>query len=518
MVRILAGGMALAFGGVMNDTVSIENSGIRRRNIFGKTATDLKEWRYFMTGNPGCACGGSCPSGKTGAGRPVFTTLSELFKIGPGPSSSHTMAPMAAGWNFLRLMNELPEELKSQATSLKIRLFGSLSATGKGHGTHRAVVAGLLGHEPETCPPDILDSLFTCSDETYPVPGFHFSLSEGSVVYDAVLHDYPCSNTLVISLYAGERVLLEREYYSVGGGFLHWKGERKSTRGMPVHLYSTMQELAAIIEKKGLTLQQVILENELAITGSTVARITAHLDAVIETMCAAVDAGLKTEGLLPGDLKLRRKAASVLQQALNLPDGPNRFIGKLAAYAFAAAEENAAGHRIVTAPTAGSAGVLPALIYHLRRERQSMPNLRNALMAAASIGYLVRHNASIAGAEVGCQGEIGVASAMGAALLAQIMRYPLETIQNSAEIALEHHLGMTCDPVGGYVQIPCIERNAMSAVKAYTAYLIASSLPPGMHRVGLDEVITAMAETGRDMNAKYKETALGGLALSVPQC
>lgn len=471
-----------------------------------------------MPGNAGCACSGLCPHGITGAGRPVFTTLSELFKIGPGPSSSHTMAPMAAGWNFLRLMHDLPEERQAGATALRIRLFGSLSATGKGHGTASAVMAGLMGYEPETCPSDILDSLCMRCGKTYPVPGFSFSLTEDSVVYDAVQHEYPWSNTLVISLFAGEHVLLEREYYSVGGGFLQWKGEKQPERGTPVHLYATMQELSAIIEKKGLTLQQVILENELAITGSSVAGIYAHLDAVIETMCSAVTNGLKTEGLLPGDLKLRRKAASILQQALNLPDGPNRFIGKLAAYAFAAAEENAAGHRIVTAPTAGSSGVLPALIYYLRQERQSMPNLRNALMAAASIGYLVRHNASIAGAEVGCQGEIGVASAMGAALLAQIMRYPLETIQNAAEIALEHHLGMTCDPVGGYVQIPCIERNAMSAVKAYTAYLIASSLPPGMHRVGLDEVITAMAETGRDMNAKYKETALGGLALSVPQC
>lgn len=471
-----------------------------------------------MAEGPGCTCVRLCSKELASIERPVFTTLSELFKIGPGPSSSHTMAPMAAGWNFLCLMNELPENLKLQATSLTIRLFGSLSATGKGHGTHRAVVAGLLGYEPETCPPDILDSLFTCPGETYPVPGWSLSLGEDSVVEDAVLHDYPCSNTLIISLFAGEQILLEREYYSVGGGFLHWKGEQKAEHGTPVHLYSTMQELAQIIETKGLTLQQVILENELAITGMNVDQINAHLDAVIETMCSAVTAGLKTEGLLPGDLKLPRKAASVLQQAINLPDGPNRFIGKLAAYAFAAAEENAAGHRIVTAPTAGASGVLPALIYYLRQERQPMPHLRNALMAAASVGYLVRHNASIAGAEVGCQGEIGVASAMGAALLAQIMRYPLETIQNAAEIALEHHLGMTCDPVGGYVQIPCIERNAMSAVKAYTAYLIASSLPPGMHRVGLDEVITAMAETGRDMNAKYKETALGGLALSVPQC
>ncbi len=472
-----------------------------------------------MTKDRGCICDDGCYAhGESCIARPVFTTLSELFKIGPGPSSSHTMAPMAAGWNFLRLMQELPEESKRQATSVQVRLFGSLSATGKGHGTHRAVVAGLLGYKPETCPSDILDSLFAVPGEAYPIPGFPVALSEDSVVEDAVLHEYPCSNTLIITLFAGERIALEREYYSVGGGFLHWKGEPKTKRGAPVHLYSTMQELATVIETKGLTLQQVILENEQALTGLPVSRINEHLDAVIETMCSAVTAGLKTDGLLPGDLKLPRKASSVLQQALNLPDGPNRFIGKLAAYAFAAAEENAAGHRIVTAPTAGASGVLPALVYYLRQERQSMPNLRNALMAAASIGYLVRHNASIAGAEVGCQGEIGVASAMGAAFLAQIMRYPLETIQNAAEIALEHHLGMTCDPVGGYVQIPCIERNAMSAVKAYTAYLIASSLPPGMHRVSLDEAITAMAETGRDMNAKYKETALGGLALSVPQC
>jgi L-serine dehydratase len=233
----------------------------------------------------------------------------------------------------------------------------------------------------------------------------------------------------------------------------------------------------------------------------------------------AVDTGIHTEGILPGPIGLHRKAPVLYKRACRMSHSVDYLMVALTAYAFGASEENAAGHRIVTAPTAGASGVIPAVIYILKNYRNiSLDALHEGLMAAASVGFLAKHNASIAGADVGCQGEIGVASAMAASLLAYAKGYRFQVAENAAEIALEHHLGLTCDPVLGYVQIPCIERNAMGALKAYTAFLIASAEIPGNHKVDLDQVIRAMAETGRDMCRKYKETSLGGLALSVVQC
>ena len=313
--------------------------------------------------------------------------------------------------------------------------------------------------------------------------------------------------------------LLEMEYYSVGGGFLQWKGWVAPTRGELPHSYGNMQEFKQVMEKHGLTLPQVMLQNEMSLTGKSLADVERDLDQVIDSMCRTVEIGLETRGVLPGSLCLSRKGADIMDKAMRKPQGVDRVMATLAARGFAASEENAAGHRIVTAPTAGGSGVLPALVYTLRYDEElPMPIIREGLLAAALIGFLAKHNASIAGADVGCQGEVGVASAMGAAFLAQAKGYPVQIVENAAETAMEQHLGMTCDPVDGLVQIPCIERNAVSAVKSYTAYLIASSLPPGAYRVGLDSAIEAMEETGRDMSNKYKETSQGGLAVSVAEC
>jgi L-serine dehydratase len=454
----------------------------------------------------------------------IDLSIFDLFKIGPGPSSSHTIGPMKAGCDFLRLARELPVPTLVTATGLTVVLYGSLSATGRGHGTDRAVLAGLLGHAPEQCPPAFLDELAQAPGLGRPMDlgPKCLEISAQNVVYGPLEHDFPSPNTLVIRLLgpAGEaKPLLEREYHSVGGGFVHSAGQPAEQRGRPVHPYEHMADLKRLVATTGLELPELLLENELAVTGARAGSVTDGLDAVLAAMDAAVTAGLAAQGVLPGPLRLQRKAQRIYQRGLSKRRPHESAMAQLCAFAFAASEENAAGHVVVTAPTCGSAGILPATARfmrgHLALDGQA---LRDGLLAAAAIGFLAKHNATIAGAEGGCQAEIGVASAMAAAMLAQGMGYGLAVVENAAQTALEHHLGMTCDPVGGFVQIPCIERNAMGVVKAYAAYLIASEETPDHHKVGLDQTIAAMLATGRDMDSRYKETARGGLAVSVPDC
>lgn len=457
--------------------------------------------------------------------RPINTSVFDLFKIGPGPSSSHTIGPMLAANNFLELLRESPPPLLAQARGLRVLLYGSLSRTGRGHGTDRAVLAGLLGHKPETCSALTLDGIDLR-------PAARFSVRAGKIALAVTPADivfttekkgarfparrFPFSNTLLIQLLGDAgKVLLEREYYSVGGGFIEWKGFRPEPRGRPKYPYATALQLRAQLQRHHLSLHALVLENEQAVTGLEPERIRERLDATLDAMAASVKRGIVTEGFLPGPIHLHRKGALLFQRAQKMGRSPERFLVYLSAYAFAAAEENAAGHTIVTAPTCGSAGVMPAVLHFLRHHKDvPLAALRNALLSSAAIGFIIRHGASISGAEVGCQGEIGVASAMAAAFLAGAHDQPFVIMENAAETALEHHLGMTCDPVRGYVQIPCIERNAMGAVKAYTAYTIACGGIPEWHIVGLDNAVKAMAMTGRDMSCSYKETALGGLAKS----
>lgn len=457
--------------------------------------------------------------------RPVIaTTLFDLFKIGPGPSSSHTIGPMRAGHNFYELCAALPGEDRCRGVNFRVRLFGSLSATGVGHGTNAAVVAGLMGNTPQHCPPSLLRELSANPADIHDVTlgCVDIPISVRDVINDAVQHPYPYSNTLIIELLdAAGKPVIGREYYSIGGGFIQWKGEdaRSEERGRPVHEYRTMDELQDIMHNTGLALHEVMLENEMAITGARRPTINALMDDLLSRMEDSVRRGMDAEGVLPGPLGVVRKARELKERSARLGHSGERFLASLNAYALAASEENAGGGVIVTAPTCGASGVIPALVYAMRHNNAINDRaLREGLMAAAAVGFLAKHNASIAGAEVGCQGEVGVASAMGAALYMNALGNSPEAVGNAAEIALEHHLGLTCDPVEGYVQIPCIERNAVGAVKAYNAAILMQCLPASTQRVSLDACISAMAEIGRDMNQKFKETSLGGLAVSAVEC
>ncbi len=452
----------------------------------------------------------------------IDLSIFELLKIGPGPSSSHTIGPMAAGYNFLELAAGLPDETIAAAAAVKVELRGSLSATGKGHGTDRAAVAGLMGNAPEDCSASVLDSLAEQPDQAQSVAikGTALSIAPANVIFGNTEPEGEFSNVMVISLQdAAGHELLSREYYSVGGGFIQWKGWTSPERGKPVYPYTNAAEVEILLDTKGLAIWDMMLANESAITGMEQKNILEGLDRIIEAMDGAVKSGLDTEGVLPGPIGLYRKAASLYERSCALTSKPECFFSSLDAYALAASEENAAGHRIVTAPTCGASGVIPGIIYMMRNELNlSHRAIRRGLLAATLVGFLCKSNASIAGADVGCQGEVGTASSMAAALLACAYNGSSYIMQHAASIALEHHLGLTCDPVGGYVQIPCIERNAMGAVKAYNAYIIAMNQVPAYHKVPLDATIRAMAECGHDMNSKYRETSKGGLAVSMVLC
>jgi L-serine dehydratase len=455
----------------------------------------------------------------------IDLSVFDLLKIGPGPSSSHTIGPMRAACDFLLAARALPPDMVARAAGVEVRLFGSLSATGRGHGTTRAVLAGLLGRAPESCPPEFLEELGASPDavRVMDLGAARVPLSAASVVYDSVVHPHPCPNTLVIRLLAADgATLFEREYASPGGGFIQVVGPFSSSpepRGVPAHPYTTMRELRLRLAESGLPLHRLMLENETAVTGADEAVILAGLDTVLRVMDEAVQAGLAAEGVLPGPIGLQRKARHLYERSQLSRRTHENIIGQMCAFAFAAAEENAAGHIIVTAPTCGAAGIIPAMA-RIMRERLGLTEaaVREGLLAAVAVGFLAKRNATIAGAEGGCQAEIGVASAMAAAMLAHATGHGPDVVENAAETALEQHLGMTCDPVGGYVQIPCIERNAMSAVKAYTAFVIASDVQPGKYKVGLDQAIATMKATGHDMDCRYKETAQGGLAAIVSNC
>ena len=454
---------------------------------------------------------------------PVMTVLDEFYKVGPGPSSSHTIGPMRITYDFYQRCTKLQPDQLNKATALKVHLYGSLSATGKGHGTERASLAGLIGKEPATVDPLFLDSLRDKPDQTFPVKLWSKSVdvSLKDVIFDSPKGDFPHPNTMRVMLMAGDKVLLEQEYYSVGGGFIEWKGYTPPKKNPPKYPFATMKELRQHAEQNNLTIPQVILANEMSIPGRSQEEVYAFIDKITGAMVAIVKSGLSIQDdVLPGPIKLHSKAATVYKRAQDDAYQSDRGIGTLAAYALAGSEENGRGHLVVTAPTGGSAGVLPSLVYGLGEGGRKLPQekIREGMLAAAAIGYLCKHNATLSAAEGGCQAEIGVASAMAAALVAAAYDASPRVLENAAESALEHHLGMTCDPVAGYVQVPCIERCAFGAVKAWTAWAIASNEIESRHRVGLDETITAMAQTAKDMNSKYKETSEAGLALSVTLC
>jgi L-serine dehydratase len=455
---------------------------------------------------------------------PVLTTVDEFYKVGPGPSSSHTIGPMRITYDFYQRATKLPADKLEKATAFKVNLFGSLSATGKGHGTERAALAGLVGKEPATVDPLFLDSLREKPDQVFQVKlgSKSINVSLKDIIYDATKGDFKHPNTMTAKLLAGNDVLLEQEYYSVGGGFIEWKGYTPPKKNPPKYPFSTMKELRAHADNNKITIAKVMLANEMSIAGRSEEEVYAFIDKIINAMVATVKSGLSMseDDVLPGPIKLHSKAATVYKRAMDESYQSDRGIGVLSAYALAASEENARGHLVITAPTGGSAGVMPSLVYGLGEGGRKLPlqKIRDGMLGAAAVGYLCKHHATLSAAEGGCQAEIGVASSMAAALVATAYDAESRVVENAAESALEHHLGMTCDPVAGYVQVPCIERCAFGAVKAWTAYAIASNEIASRHRVDFDATVQALAQTAKDMNSKYKETSEAGLALSVVLC
>ena len=466
----------------------------------------------------------------------MFLSVFDLYKIGIGPSSSHTVGPMVAAARFLGELRSdaWPRPAGARAQRLGASLHGSLAFTGVGHATDRAVILGLAGARPDTVDPDAMDAIVARVRETGQVappghPAYRFDPA-ADLVFDRKQPMPGHANGLAFFAHDGDgRLLLRRGYYSVGGGFIVGEEEigRQTVYGRQAgddqvpYPFASAAGMIAMAEASGKTIAQMKRANEAARDPGD--HLDARLDAIWDAMDKSIERGMRAEGELPGGLKVRRRAGRLAAQ-LREKARSNRFDPLVAndwltVYAMAVNEENAAGGRVVTAPTNGAAGTVPAVIKYMLRfhEGATREDVRVFLLTSAAIGGLIKHNASISGAEVGCQGEVGSAAAMAAAGLAAVMGGTPPQIENAAEIALEHHLGMTCDPIAGLVQVPCIERNGIAAVKAVTAASLALK-GDGTHIVPLDACIETMRQTGADMDTRYKETSLGGLAVNLPQC
>ena len=449
-----------------------------------------------------------------------------LFKIGIGPSSSHTVGPMIAAAQFVAGL-EADGSLE-RVKRVRVQLFGSLGATGRGHGTHKAVQLGLLGHAPDRIDPDEIPEILAGieSSSRLALAGHHeirFDPKEDlSFQVRKRLPYHPNAMRITARDAAGETVA-EKAFYSVGGGFV--VDEKQAREGViiaeDVSLelpFTSSEQLLALCEREGISISDVMRRNERAWRSD--AEIDAQLDAIWQAMQDCVTRGCRTDGVLPG-LKVRRRAAGLFRQLRenDTPTDPLTIMDWVNLWALAVNEENAAGGRVVTAPTNGAAGIVPAVLHYYWRfsPNADEEGVVRYLLTAGAIGILYKENASISGAEVGCQGEVGSACSMAAGALTEVLGGNPAQVENAAEIAMEHNLGLTCDPVGGLVQVPCIERNAMGAVKAINASRMALR-GDGSHYVSLDKVIKTMRETGADMKTKYKETARGGLAVNVIEC
>jgi L-serine dehydratase len=463
----------------------------------------------------------------------MAVSVFDLFKIGIGPSSSHTVGPMRAARMFaLRLDHDRQLPRVARVQSL---LYGSLGATGKGHGSDKAVLLGLAGHEPDTvdveAAPSMLDGMRSARRiELLGRHGVAFDEKADLVFHRRETLPFHANGMRFVAFDAAGAELANRTYYSVGGGFVvsdevaadgsKQKAIVPDATKLPLP-FTTGERLLEITQDTGLTIAQVMRRNEQ--TWRSDAEIDAGLLKIWAVMQACVKRGCATDGVLPGGFKVKRRAAELYRALVSKPEealrDPLQVMDWINLYALAVNEENAAGGRVVTAPTNGAAGIVPAVLHYYARfvYGSSDAGVIDFLLTAAAIGILYKENASISGAEVGCQGEVGVACSMAAGALCAVMGGTPAQVENAAEIGMEHHLGLTCDPVGGLVQIPCIERNAIASVKAINAARMALR-GDGTHYVSLDKVIKTMRETGADMQTKYKETARGGLAVNIVEC
>ncbi|MFF7727452.1 L-serine ammonia-lyase [Streptomyces sp. NPDC008001] len=454
----------------------------------------------------------------------------DLFSIGIGPSSSHTVGPMRAALMFTRRLKN--EGLLAHTASVRAELFGSLGATGHGHGTPKAVLLGLEGYSPRTVDVELADAeverireskrLRLLGAEIGSAHEIDFDESSQLILHRRRSLPYHANGMTLFAYDEAGAPLLEKTYYSVGGGFVVDEdavGEDRIKLDDTVLKYPfrTGDELLRMSRESGLSISAMMMENEKAWRTET--EIREGLLEIWRVMQACVSRGMSREGILPGGLKVRRRAANTARQLRAEGDPQARAMEWITIYAMAVNEENAAGGRVVTAPTNGAAGIIPAVLHYYMNfvPGADEDGIVRFLLAAGAIGLLFKENASISGAEVGCQGEVGSACSMASGGLAEVLGGSPEQVENAAEIGMEHNLGLTCDPVGGLVQIPCIERNGMAAAKAVTAARMALR-GDGRHHVSLDKVIKTMKETGADMSVKYKETARGGLAVNIIEC
>lgn len=452
----------------------------------------------------------------------------DLFKIGIGPSSSHTVGPMRAAARFVDGLRR--EHLLASTTSLKVELYGSLGATGKGHGSDKAVLLGLEGEQPDTVDTEAVEARLKAIRDSGELrlggeKPIHFVEKEHLALIRKPLDFHP--NGMIFRAFdvAGLQ-LRAREYYSVGGGFVvddEAAGRDRIVEDQTplAYPFKTGKELLAHCAASGLSISALMRENEKAWRSPE--ETSAGLQRIWQVMQDCVKAGCRKEGIMPGGLKVKRRAAALFRQLSERPEAALRdsltVLDWVNLYALAVNEENATGGRVVTAPTNGAAGIVPAVLHYYTRfvPGANDEGVERFLLTAAAIGILYKENASISGAEVGCQGEVGVACSMAAGALCEVMGGSVQQVENAAEIGMEHNLGLTCDPVGGLVQVPCIERNAMGSVKAINAARMALR-GDGQHFISLDKVIRTMRQTGADMKSKYKETARGGLAVNIIEC
>lgn len=452
----------------------------------------------------------------------------DMFSVGIGPSSSHTVGPMKAGAEFV---SELAQDtaLFDSVDSVKVELFGSLGQTGIGHGTGKAVILGLLGEIPDVVDVDTIDSKLEDirNSELLCLNGqkqVHFP-NKNAIVFHRRKTLPKHANALTFYAYSKDELVKEQTYYSIGGGFIIKDEDFDATKAHAASLqasvpfpFKTAEELLALCKNNGLSISSLMLRNETTFRPKH--EVKQQLHHIWLVMKACIQRGIESEGILPGGLKVVRRAPGLYRRLqTEHTNDPMQTMDWVNLFALAVNEENAAGGRVVTAPTNGAAGIIPAVLQYVDKFIRPVDEevASRFLLTAGAIGILYKENASISGAEVGCQGEVGVACSMAAGALAEIMGGTAASVENAAEIGMEHNLGLTCDPVGGLVQVPCIERNAMGAIKAINASRLALR-GTGEQKVSLDKVIKTMRDTGNDMKTKYKETARGGLAVNIIEC